>query len=290
MAMQRCTVFPGDLGYPHLLLPLDDRPKKLYCAGAPVQENERLIAVIGTRSMTSYGHSATRSFVRSLVSVGFTIVSGLALGVDGEAHRAALDAGGRTIAVLPSGLRTVAPTEHQPLARDILRAGGALYTEYDDHAMVKKYHFHVRNRVIAGMCMGVLVIEAGERSGTAITVSHAGRYGKSVFAVPGPWTSEYSKGTKEMVNMGAKLVTSVDDILEEFHLDYKTGQRGTQQALLFESPTEESTYRTLEQYGVASMNLLLQRTQSSFSDVQIALTGLELRGLITRKFGEYILA
>ena len=209
------TVYPNDPGYPQLLLPLDDRPAKLFFRGSGVQPNDKCIAVVGTRRMTAYGKSATKSFVRDLVLAGFTIVSGLAAGVDGEAHQTALDFEGKTIAIMPSGLDVITPIEHTNLAASIIKAGSTLYSEYNPHQQAAKFHFHVRNRIIAGISMGVLVIEAGERSGTAITVGHAGRYGRPVFAVPGPWTNPYSEGTKAMVNMGAKLVTNIQDILEE---------------------------------------------------------------------------
>lgn len=284
------VVYPSDPGYPHLLLPLDDRPAKLSFRGAGVQPNEKCIAVVGTRRMTAYGKSATKSFVRDLVLAGFTIVSGLAVGVDGEAHQTAINFDGKTIAVMPSGLDVITPIEHTNLAATIIQAGGALYSEYKPHQQAAKFHFHVRNRIIAGISMGVLVIEAGERSGTAITVGHAGRYGRSVFAVPGPWTNPYSEGTKAMVNMGAKLVTNIQDILEELNMSLSPINSVHQSALLFETSDEEKIYRVLENNGASSFNTLLHNTHLPLQIAQITLTTLELRGLIEQKFGEYMIA
>lgn len=284
------TVYPGDLGYPSSLEPLDDRPAKLSFRGAGIQPNERCIAVVGTRRMTAYGKSATKSFVRDLVLAGFTIVSGLAVGVDGEAHQTALDFDGKTVAVMPSGLDVITPIEHTNLAATILKAGGAIYSEYEPQQQAAKFHFHVRNRIIAGMSMGVLVIEAGERSGTAITVGHAGRYGRSVFAVPGPWTNPYSEGTKAMVNMGAKLVTHIQDILEDLNLSLSPISSPHQSTLFFETLDEEKIYRTLEHNGASSFNTLLHNTHLPLHIAQLTLTTLELRGLIEQKFGEYMVA
>ena len=284
------TVYPDDPGYPHLLLPLDDRPVKLFFRGSGVQLNEKCIAVVGTRRMTAYGKSATKSFVRDLVLAGFTIVSGLASGVDGEAHQTALDFDGKTIAIMPSGLDVITPIEHTNLAASIIKADGAIYSEYDLRQQAAKFHFHVRNRIIAGISMGVLVIEAGERSGTAITVGHAGRYGRPVFAVPGPWTNPYSEGTKAMVNMGAKLVTNIQDILEELNLSLSPVNSPHQSSLLFETADEEKIYRMLEDNGASSFNSLLNQTNLSLHNAQVTLTTLELRGLIEQKFGEYMIA
>ncbi len=284
------TVYPGDLGYPSLLEPLDDRPAKLFFRGSGIQPNDKCIAVIGTRRMTAYGKSATKSFVRDLVLAGFTIVSGLATGVDGQAHQTALDFDGKTIAIMPSGIDVITPIEHTNLAATIIKAGGAIYSEYEPQQQAAKFHFHVRNRIIAGISMGVLVIEAGERSGTAITVGHAGRYGRSVFAVPGPWTNPYSEGTKAMVNMGAKLVTNIQDILEDLHLSLSPINSSHKSTLLFETSDEEKIYRVLENNGASSLNTVLQHTHLPLHDTQITLTELELRGLIEQKFGEYMVA
>lgn len=282
------TVHPGDSEYPSLLVPLDDRPEKLYFRGSSIQPNEKCIAVVGTRKITAYGKSATKSFVRDLVLAGFTIVSGLAIGVDGEAHQTALDYHGKTIAVMPSGLDVITPIEHTNLATAIVQAGGAIYSEYEPHQQAAKFHFYVRNRIIAGISMGVLVIEAGERSGTAITVGHAGKYGRPVFAVPGPWTNPYSEGTKAMVNMGAKLVTNIQDILEELNMSLSPISNPHQSTLLFKTSDEEKIYRVLENNGASSLNTLLQQTHLPLHDAQCSLIELELRGLIEQKFGEYI--
>ena len=171
--------------------------------------------------MTGYGKQVVHALIPELIACGFCIVSGLALGIDGEAHRTALAAAGGTVAVLGHGLDNIIPAEHEGLAEEILQSGGTLVSEFPPGTPALRHHFPRRNRILAGLCCGVLVIEAGERSGTQITARFAAEYGREVFAVPGPFTHPYSEGTKKLVNTGAKLVTSVADILESFGVQLK---------------------------------------------------------------------
>ncbi|MBI4034881.1 MAG: DNA-protecting protein DprA [Candidatus Chisholmbacteria bacterium] len=204
----------GDEGYPYLLGQISSPPKVLYVKGELKREDSYALAVVGTRRPTSYGKMVAVELVRGLVRYGLTIVSGLARGIDGVAHRAALGAGGRTIAVLAHGLDRVYPPEHQALAETIVKQG-ALVSEYQVGTGISQEQFPARNRIIAGLSLGVLVVEGASRSGTKITARWAAEYGREVFAVPGPVGGAMSQGPAELIQTGAKLVTRVEDILEE---------------------------------------------------------------------------
>ena len=200
--------------YPPRLRELYDAPAVLYCRGAIEASDERAIAVVGTRRATHYGLRQAERIASGLARAGVTVVSGLARGIDAVAHRAALDAGGRTIAVLAGGLMSIYPPEHKQLA-DSVADQGALLAESPPRMPPMSGSFPQRNRIISGASLGVVVIEAAERSGALITARHAAEQGRDAFAVPGPVDSAASQGCHRLVQEGAKLVTTVDDILEE---------------------------------------------------------------------------
>ena len=201
-------------GYPRLLKQIYDPPSVLYCQGELQESDQRAIAIVGTRRATRYGIRQAESLARGLVRAGITVVSGLARGIDGAAHRAALEAGGRTIAVLGGGLMKLYPPEHRPLADDIAKQGAVL-AESPPQMPPMSGSFPQRNRIISGLSLGVVVIEAAERSGALITARHAAEQGRDAFAVPGPVDSCQSLGCCRLLQEGAKLVVSVEDILEE---------------------------------------------------------------------------
>lgn len=205
-----------DPRYPALLSKIYHPPKTLYLSGELPPADAICFAVVGTRTMTPYGKQITHEVVTELVRHGIVIVSGLALGIDGEAHRAAVQAGGRTVAVLGSGIddASIYPRTHRGLARQIVGSRGAVISEYPPGTPPTKYSFPERNRIIAGMSVGVLVIEAREGSGALITAQFALDEGREVFAVPGPVTSPTSYGPHLLISRGASLVTNGRDILE----------------------------------------------------------------------------
>lgn len=207
------TVF--DENYPRLLKEIYDPPTVLYYKGEILPEDERAVAVVGTRRVTGYGKLVTQRFACDLVSFGITVVSGLARGVDSEAHRAVIKSGGRTIAVLGGGLQNIYPPENTYLAKQITEGFGAVVSEIPLDRPYSRGVFPARNRIVSGLSLGVLVTEAAERSGTLITVRTALEQGRDVFAVPGPITSEFSKGPAALIKEGAKLVTSAEEILED---------------------------------------------------------------------------
>lgn len=203
--------------YPPLLKEIPDPPPVLFVKGRLLPDDRRAIAVVGTRRATAYGRQACEALVEALSRQGITIVSGLARGIDAVAHRAALRAGGRTIAVMASGLDTVYPAEHRGLAREI-EGQGALLSEHPLGVRPEARHFPRRNRILSGLSLGVLVVEAPEDSGAMWTVQWAAEQGREVFAVPGSIFSPASRGTNRLIQDGAKLVLEVQDILEEFNL------------------------------------------------------------------------
>lgn len=202
----------GDAEYPPLLAEAPGAPFLLYVRGALQDAERRAVAVVGTRQPTAYGREATRKLVAGLAASGLTIVSGLALGVDTVAHEAALAAGGRTLAVLGSGVDQIYPLRNERLGKAIATQG-ALLSEYPLGTMPAATNFPPRNRLISGLSLGVLVVEAAARSGALITASFALEQGRDVFAVPGSIFSLRSQGTNELIKQGATPACSADDIL-----------------------------------------------------------------------------
>ena len=210
------TLTLNDLRYPTLLKEISDPPRVLYVQATNLPLScARTIAVVGTRRVTPYGESVTKSLTRALVEKGFTIVSGLASGVDTIAHQTALACGGRTIAVLGSGIDIIYPPSNARLYREIsLAKGSAIVSEFPPGVRPAREQFPRRNRIISGLSLGVVVIEGDERSGTLITARLAAEQGRDVFAVPGPVTSPMSRAPAILLKQGATLVESAEDIIE----------------------------------------------------------------------------
>lgn len=206
-----------DKGYPFLLKQIQGAPKKLYVRGGEI-DYKKTLAVVGTRHPTNYGVRVTRKLVGDLIRHGFVIVSGLACGIDTVAHETALKGGGKTIAVMGTGINRVYPESNQGLAQEIVKSG-ALVSEFGSGYQVRRGSFPARNRIISGMSLGVLVIEGKSRSGTKITANFAADQGREVFAVPGDITSKMSEAPMDLIKLGAKAVTRVEDILEELTMD-----------------------------------------------------------------------
>jgi DNA processing protein len=203
-----------DPGYPSLLAEIHDPPPFLYYQGCPSEQDRRVIALVGSRNGSPYGIKATERLAYSLAQQGLTIASGLARGIDTAAHEGALLAKGRTVAVLGSGLDLIYPPENRKLAERIT-ANGMICSEFPPGTLPERQNFPVRNRIISGMSLGVVIVEAGLRSGSLITARLALEQGREVFAVPGSIESFKSSGTHRLIKQGAKLVEQVQDILEE---------------------------------------------------------------------------
>jgi len=227
-----------DANYPEALRPLPDAPPLLYVRGQ-LMPNEPCIAVVGSRMCTNYGRRIAERLVAGLVQAGYTIVSGLARGIDGIAHQTALDHGGRTIAVFAGGLLCVYPPEHKELAERIVRQG-ALISEQPMRMPPEREMFPARNRLISGLCQAVVIVEAGEHSGALITARHAAEQGREVFVVPGPVDSPTAGGIVHLLRQGATPVRDAGEILEI--LRHKP--IGDRQGILFVSASSGSSAAT----------------------------------------------
>ena len=208
------TIIIKNKDYPKLLKKIYDPPQKLYIAGELKKEEKYPLAIVGTRKISNYGQQMTRLFAEALAEAGITIISGLALGVDGLAHQIALEKKARTIAVLGSGLNIIYPPTHQKLAQEIVKSGGAVISEYSPNTGPTKKTFPARNRIISGLSLGVLVIEAPLRSGALITARTAIEQGREVFVIPGRINDFNSEGCNHLIKIGARIVTNPQEIIE----------------------------------------------------------------------------
>ncbi len=223
----------ADVGYPRLLREVPAPPPVLFVRGAITAADTVAMAVVGTRKATAYGREMASTIAGDLARAGVTIVSGLAIGIDGAAHRAALDAGGRTIAVLGSGIHDIYPRDHASLASRIAESG-AVISDNLPNAKPDRWNFPARNRIISGLSLGVLVVEAPDRSGALITVDFAADQGRDIFAVPGPANAHASAGCNRLLRDGARLVRDAADILEDLRLQAVPQEITVQQPLLMD--------------------------------------------------------
>jgi DNA processing protein len=271
-----------DLAYPRRLLTISDPPPVLYVRGGLKPEDDWAVAIVGTRSASPYGREAARRLAGDLARAGVTIVSGLARGIDAQAHRAALDSGGRTIAVLGSGLDIVYPWEHRHLA-DEISARGALVSEYALGTKPEASNFPPRNRIISGLVRGVIVVEAGEQSGALITADFAADQGRDVFAVPGSIFQRGSRGTNRLIRDGAQPVLSVDDVLEALSMTAVSQQVEAQ--MLF--PTDATEAILLEQLSEDPVHVdeVGRATGLAIATVSSTLALMELKGLVRQVGG-----
>lgn len=276
--------------YPWLLREVAASPPVLYVAGALQEMDSWSVAVVGTRRVTPYGRQITRELVAGLARNNVTIVSGLARGIDGIAHQTALDVGGRTIAVLGSGLASLYPPEHRSLARRIIEENrGAVITEYALDTPPDGKNFPPRNRIISGLSLGTIVVEAGERSGALITANFAAEQNREVFAVPGNINSHASRGPNSLIQQGAKLVTCVEDVLEELNLTMVSQQVAVQMALP-ESAEEAALLAHLSPQPV-HVDELTRVSGLSSAQVGSTLALMELKGMVQQVGGmKYVLA
>lgn len=266
-----------DEAYPRALLTVDPRPPVLYVAGDDGAFERRAVAIVGTRRASGYGLSVAAEIATDLAEAGVAVVSGLALGIDGAAHRAAVEAAGRSIAVLPSPLDRVYPPRHRSLARRIIAAGGALVTEVPTGATVGKPDFARRNRVIAGLSEAVVVVEAPDRSGALLTAAAASAIGRELYSVPGPITAMGSRGSNRLIaDHQATLVTSSAALLREIGLAH--GARPPVVRALSEVEGQVLN-RLLDRSG--SLEELVDRAHQPPSAVASALSLLEARGLVS---------
>ena len=266
-----------DPNYPSRLKEIYDYPPVLYVRGSLPAEDEPCLAIVGTRRPTVYGRQVTEEIVADLARSGITIISGLARGIDSVAHRAALGAGGKTVAVFGSGLDIVYPGENAKLAQAIIEHG-ALVSEYPLGVKPKAENFPLRNRIMSGLSLGVLVVEAGDRSGALITAHQAVEQNREVFAIPGSIFSPASQGTNRLIQEGAKLIRNYADILQELNLTIVV-----QQAEITEfSPANEVESAILKQLSSEPNHIddICRRSGLTMPEVSSTLAMLELKGIV----------
>lgn len=277
-----------DEQYPGCLKKIYDPPVVLYIFGK-LEKDEKVIAMVGARNATTYGLRMAEKLSYELSMQGFAIASGMARGVDSHAHRGALDAGGRTIAVLGCGLDIVYPLENEKLMSDI-KAAGAVISEYLPGVLPMRYNFPARNRIISGISMGTVIIEAGEKSGSLITADFALEQGREVFAVPGNANSFYSKGTNRLIKDGAKIVIDVNDIIEEFGMEVNFKCRNSiktpkDDIAFYDFSDDELKVINCIEFEPMHIDLIAQKSGLSVQDVNSALTMLELKGAVLQAPG-----
>ncbi|MBB3180570.1 DNA-processing protein DprA [Variovorax sp. Sphag1AA] len=284
----RRIVTLGDPGYPASLLETADPPLMLYLLGAPsfdLTQLDRSIAMVGSRNPTAQGEQTARAFARAFGEAGIAVVSGLALGIDGAAHNGALEAGGgadrlATVAVVGTGLDRVYPARHRELAHRI--AGrGLIVSEYPLGTPPLNQNFPQRNRIIAGLSRGTLVVEAALRSGSLITARLAAEQGREVFAIPGSIHSPQSRGCHALIRQGAKLVESVGDVLEELRFDTPASADARIEQTEA-ATTDESGLLADLSFDPVSLDSLCARTGYGAAELQARLLELELEGRVAR--------
>jgi DNA processing protein len=271
-----------DHGYPAQLKQIDQPPPILYLRGAFSDEDAWAVAIVGTRAVTAYGRQVTEEIATTLAHNGVTVVSGLARGVDAIAHSAALKAGGRTLAVLGSGVDRIYPPENRALAEKIT-SQGAVISDYAPGTPPESANFPPRNRIISGLSLAVVVIEAAETSGSLITASFAAEQGRDVFAVPGNIFAPQSKGTNRLIANGAKPMLAVKDILDALDLTRNLERREIRKVLPSD-PTEAALFQLI---GAEPLHVDEIRAQTGLpiDRVSSALTMMELKGMVRQVGG-----
>ncbi len=268
--------------YPKSLGEISDPPICLYVKGNINTfdfEKLFLFAVVGTRKPTPYGEQVARKFAAELADAGFVIISGMAMGIDTVAHQAALDAGGKTIAVLGCGVDIIYPAINRTLYENIIKSGGLIISEFPPGQLVAKGLFIARNRIISGLSMGVLVVEGAKDSGALITARYAGEQGKQVFAPPAPLTSEMSEAPNILLKNGAKLVTSIEDILEEFNLKIVPKKKEEIEADL---ENEEKIIFNILQNEAKLVDEITNETKLTVESILNTLSMLEIKGVVEK--------
>ena len=268
--------------YPRRLKEINQSPPVLFIKGSINVEDDWAVAVVGTRRVTPYGRQVADELGRFLAQNGVTVISGLARGVDAIAHHAALEAGGRTIAVLGSGVDVIYPPEHRKLATEIIQQG-ALVSDYPVGTQPDGVNFPPRNRIISGLSLATVVVEAGEKSGALITAEFAVDQGKDVFAVPGSILNAQSEGTNRLIEQGARPLLKFGEILETLQLEQipekqltrKLNPMTSLEQTLFSQLTSDPTH----------IDQLCEKTGLSITDVSATLTMMELKGLVSQVGG-----
>jgi len=280
----------NDKNYPEYLKEIHDPPILLYYKG-DIAGNDVCIGIVGSRRSSEYGKNVAENFAERLARTGFIIVSGMARGIDTKAHEGALKAGGKTYAIIGSGIDITYPPENKKIMKAIIE-NGAVISEFPPGTMPNSYNFPIRNRIISGISLGIVVVEAGLKSGSLITANLALEQGRDVFAVPGNINKFISKGTNKLIKEGAKLVSDVDDILDEyktfFNID-KSTQIGTNVPIKKLSTDERKIIELLKIQKLYLEDISL-KTAITLQNLSYLSLCLEMKGIIAKEMsGQYFL-
>jgi len=275
-----------DKNYPALLRKIGkDAPEKIYYKGEWNNEIfENCLAVVGSRRLTSYGRKMTEQLVTEIAASGVTIVSGFMYGGDEAAHRAAAEAGGRTIAVMPCGIDMIHPEYQEELYKKILENKGLIISEFEGSFPPANWTYPRRNRIVAGLSKAVLIVEAGLNSGTLITAEYAKKFGRKIFAVPGPLTSEVSKGTAQLIKEGAEVVTEARDILKDYNISLT--KPNLAKPSLKMGGIEQEIINQLQKEPM-EVDGLARILGMSVSKIGTTLSLMQLKGFINQEGGKY---
>lgn len=282
------TILDND--YPELLSQIYDPPPVLYVLGDPATLKYDAVAVVGTRKASTYGKNVAEIFARELASMEINVVSGLARGIDSCAHKGAADAGGPTTAVLGCGIDIMYPPENINLMKKIIHCG-CVVTSFPMGTRPLSSNFPARNRIISGLSLGTLVVEAAEKSGSLITADFALEQGREVFAVPGSIMSPYSRGTHKLIKQGAKLVEDVNDILNELRLENTIINKKAlpEKTSCLSLKDDEKIILNLIDFHPVHIEQLLAQSGKTSGEINSIITRLELKGLISTLPGGYIM-
>jgi DNA processing protein len=289
MNQQIKELMPAD--FPPLLREIADPPKRLFAKGELPDENAKMLCIVGSRKYTEYGRAAVEKLVDGLRGAPITIVSGLALGIDGIAHRAALKAGLKTLAVPGSGLdeSVIYPRAHLNLAKEIIASGGCLLSEFEPKFHATAWSFPQRNRIMAGLSHAVLVIEAELKSGTLITSKLATEYNRDVLTIPGSIFSRASEGPHMLLKLGAAPITSSEDIVRALGLEHAISESApATRAIPFPLSPDETRIVEILRTPIARDELMTELSHFGLdtSRSNIILSAMELKGIITESLGE----
>ena len=281
-----------DEKYPKQLKSIENPPKQLYVKGNTQLLKNNIISIIGSRACSESGKDLARKFTKELVYQGITIASGMAIGIDTIAHQTTLQEKGKTIAVLGNGFDFIYPEKNQELYRQIIQKDGLVITEYPPEEKAKSENFLERNRIVSGLAIGILVIEAAYRSGTSVTAKLAKKQGKKIFALPHEVDDKHGIGTNRLIQKGAIIVTKTEDIIKEFpYLSYKafTKEReketGTNRKIC-KNYTYNRIYQFITEKPI-SINEIYQKSNKNINEISNILLKLELEGYIEKIAGGY---
>lgn len=277
-------ITPTDTNYPMALKTIANIPRQLYVMGDDKILNDTCFSIIGSRTCTERGKKVAEEMAKKLCEYNVCIVSGLALGIDTAAHRGALLAGGKTIAILGSGFEHIYPERNISLAENILKNGGALVTEYPPEEPVKSMHFPKRNRIVSGLSIGTLVVEAHYRSGTSITAKLAAKQGRKVFAIPSGIGEKYGVITNELIKKGAILTRNIEDIIKEYDFLQKIERKKESELTV---PQEYKEIYDILSTKEMQIEEIRKRTKKDAKEINYLLTMMELEGYIKQLPGKF---